>query len=209
MRLEILVEELSAEAALRALLPKIVGAEVGFEIRVFRGKADLLDKLPRRLAGYAGWIHEADTRIVVLLDRDDNDCAVLKQRLEQMASAAGLPTRAMATSPEQVLFLPRIAVEELEAWFLGDVPALRKVFPRVPGSLAQRVPFRDPDAVTNTWEALERLLRRHGYQTTGLRKVETATAIAPHMDVEANRSVSFTVFRNGVRWLAGVSDAAT
>lgn len=37
--LEILVEELSAEFALRSILPKIVPGEV-FEIRVFRGKPD-------------------------------------------------------------------------------------------------------------------------------------------------------------------------
>ncbi|MGQ0775389.1 MAG: DUF4276 family protein [Pseudonocardiales bacterium] len=64
MNLEILVEERSAEHALRALLPRIV-PEVDFEIRVFQRKTDLLKKLPDRLKGYAAWITQSDTCLIV------------------------------------------------------------------------------------------------------------------------------------------------
>jgi hypothetical protein len=74
LALEVLVEERSAEAALRFLLPRIVPG-IPFRIYAFQGKRDLLSKLPHRLRDYAGWIAAADIRVVVLLDRDDDDCA--------------------------------------------------------------------------------------------------------------------------------------
>lgn len=40
------------EELLRALLPQVLGG-IDLEIRRFGGKADLLKKLPERLAGYA------------------------------------------------------------------------------------------------------------------------------------------------------------
>ena len=98
--------------------------------------------------------------------------------------------------------LNRIAVEELEAWFLGDVPALRAAYPRVPASLEHKDPYRDPDGITHTWEALERVLQRAGYFSTGLAKIEAARRIAGFMKVEPNRSRSFVAFREGLKALA-------
>ena len=201
--MEVLVEEQSAEKALESLLPKILGPDTQFAIRVFQGKADLLAKLPSRLAGYSTWVRDANTRIVVLLDRDDDDCLELKKRLETMAVDGGFVTPSTAHDGNAATLLLRIAVEELEAWFLGDVPALRAAYPRVPRSLGERAGLRDPDAVAGTWEALERVLKRHGYQVTGLRKVETARAVASAMNVEDNRSASFATFRDGLRRLVG------
>jgi len=90
MHIEFLVEEASAEAALRILLPKMIGDEVSFEIHVHQGKQDLLDTLPFKLRGYASWITD-DYRIVVLVDRDDDECRALKSKLEDYALQAGLP----------------------------------------------------------------------------------------------------------------------
>ncbi|MGH3864960.1 MAG: DUF4276 family protein [Pseudonocardiaceae bacterium] len=208
MNLEILVEERSAERALGMLLPRIVPG-VDFEIRSFRGKPDLLKKLPDRLKGYAAWITRADTYLVVLVDRDDDDCLALKAEMEQIAADAGLPTATAAPASGQAYVLNRIAVEELEAWFFGDVPALCAAYPRVPVSLGQQAKDRDPDAISGgTWEALEHLLQAGGYHRGGLAKVAAATEIAQHMNVDVNRSRSFQVFRDGVRRLvAGGSGA--
>jgi hypothetical protein len=191
-RLEVLVEEPSAEAALKALLPKIVPG-VAFEIISFNGKDNLLRRLPIRLRDYAYYWAQAGLRIVILLDRDDDDCTALKARLVEIANEAGLPVQA-------ALF--RIVIEELEAWFLGDVRALHTAYPRVPSSLGSQEKFRDPEAVPGgAWEGLEHVLRRHGYHKKGLRKVQAAADIAPHMDVENNRSQSFQAFRDGLRRL--------
>jgi hypothetical protein len=194
---EILVEELSAEFALRQLLPKIVpGAP--FVIRTFQGKPALLKKLPERLAGYATWPGVDHARIVVLVDWDDDDCVALRQQLDTVAMAAGFrPTGSRRA------VVNRIVVEELEAWFFGDIEALVAAYPRVPPSTARRSGFRDPDAIRGgTAEALERLLQRHGYHRAGLAKVTAAQDIARHMDADNNASRSFQVFRDGVRALA-------
>lgn len=197
--LEVLVEEPSADRALRLLLPKIVPG-VPFEIRDFRGKDGLLRELPRRLRGYRPWIDSASTCVVVVVDRDDDDCVALKSRLEQMAKEAGFRTESGPAGGAQIL--NRIVIEELEAWFFGDIPALKRAYPKVSPTLDKQARYRDPDAIAGgTWEALERVLREHGYHTTGLRKLEAATEIAEHMDVEANRSRSFQVFRDGLRRL--------
>lgn len=88
---EILVEEPSMEAALHELLPRILSG-ISFSIYPHQCKDELLDRLPARLRGYAAWLPD-DYRVVVIVDRDDDDCHELKQRLEKMARDAGLPTR--------------------------------------------------------------------------------------------------------------------
>jgi hypothetical protein len=159
---EVLVEEASMEAALRILLPNMLGDGITFQVYPSNGKHDLLDNLPNRLRGYQAWLPET-WRIVVVVDRDDEDCDVLKQRLEHIARAAGLTTKTSAAdAPWQIV--NRLAIEELEAWFFGDMDAVRALYPRVPETLEQRAGFRDPDAIRGgTWEALERILQRAGY----------------------------------------------
>jgi hypothetical protein len=196
MHIDSLVEELSAEAALSEILPKILGGGASYAIHVHQGKRDLLKKLPDRLRGYAKWL-PADWRIVVLIDNDADDCLKLKGVLEESARAAGLRARSDKNRRTGIQVINRIAVEELEAWFFGDVEALCAAYPRVPATLAQRAKYRNPDAITGgTWEALERVLQRAGYFKAGLAKIEAARSIARHMDPERSRSRSFCCFRN-------------
>jgi len=137
--LEFLVEEPSLEAFLRVALPRMIPSSCSFNIHAYQGKPDLLRKLHQRLRGYRRWIPPS-YRIVVLVDRDDQNCHI-----------------------------PR------------------------------RVGYRDPDAIKGgTWEAFERIMKKHGYFTTGLRKTEAAEAIAAHIDPDRNQSGSFAVFRNVV-----------
>jgi hypothetical protein len=93
----------------------------------------------------------------------------------------------------------RLAVEELEAWFFGDWQAVKAAYPKVSASVPEKQGYRDPDAIQGgTWEALEKVLKRHGYFQTGLRKIEAARSIAQHMVPERNRSKSFQVFRDAI-----------
>lgn len=189
------------ERAIQHLVPRIVPS-VPFDVQVLNGKETLIKKLPDRLRGYAKWIEAANTKILVLVDRDDDDCRELKLRLDKIAMQAGLRING-------IQILNRIVVEELEAWFFGDVPALCKVYPRIPPSLGEQVAYRDPDQISGgTWEALARVLKKHGYHSSALSKINVATEIAVHMDVECNRSRSFRAFRDGLRRLvSGGSDA--
>jgi hypothetical protein len=198
---ELLVEEPSMEAALRVLLPRLV-ADASFEVHAYQCKDDLLDKLPKRLQGYSTWL-PVDWRIVVVMDRDDDNCDSLKQRLEQMAADAGLQTRTGAGHGDYQL-VNRLAIEELEAWYFGDWNAVKAAYPRVPDAIPRQAKYRDPDAIRGgTWEAFERVLQRAGYFRSGLRKIEAARAVAEHWDPDANRSHSFIIFRDVVREMTG------
>jgi Domain of unknown function (DUF4276) len=198
MHLEVLVEERSAEAALISLLPKIVGPGVSFAIYPHRGKSDLLAKLSQRMRGYARWL-PADWKILVLIDADGHDCLPQKDALEGVIHASGLLTRSSRGAGRGFQVSSRIAVEELEAWFFGDIEALCAAYPGLPASLASQAPYRDPDAIRGgTWEALERELQRAGYYPGGLAKIKAAREIALHMDPARNRSRSFQAFRAGL-----------
>lgn len=173
-------------------------------IRTFRGKPDLLKKLPGRLAGYATYASASGIGVVVLADRDSEDCIELKGRLEKLARDVGLMTLTSATPFAPATVANRVAVEELEAWFFGDVRAVASAFPGVPASLGEKAAYRDPDQIGGgTAEAFEKVIQDHGHHRAGLNKVQAATAVAAHMDVEANRSRSFVTFRDGVRRLVG------
>ena len=90
-------------------------------------------------------------------------------------------------------------IEELEAWYFGNWEAVRQAYPKVSPTVPDRARYRDPDGVRDTWEAFERILKRHGYFSTGLRKIEAARAIAEHVDPAGNRSGSFSVFHRTLR----------
>jgi hypothetical protein len=199
--LEFLVEEPSAEAALSHLVPKVLGSDFSFGVYPFQGKQNLLKNLPARLRAYRRWLPE-DSGIVVLIDADGRDCREQKALLEGAAQQAGFLTRGSRRGRLEVL--NRLAIEELEAWFFGDVSALCEAYPGVSPSLGERAAYRDPDTILGgTWEALERVLQKAGYHRGGLVKIRAAREISACMEPDRNRSRSFHVFRQGLLDLVG------
>lgn len=201
MHVEFLVEEPSAEAALMEIVPKLLPPGTSFSVHPHQGKHDLIGILSKKLRGYSKWLPD-DWRVVVLIDLDDDDCGKLKRKLERMATKENLRTKTSARGRGSFQVLNRIAIEELEAWFFGDVEALRAVYARVPASLGATKAFRDPDAVRGgTWERLEQVLQKAGYHKGGLPKIDVARRVAKRMEPDRNRSRSFAVFRDGLRAL--------
>ena len=145
MHIEMFLEEPSAEAFLKEFMPKIVQPDTTWNPVVFQGKSNLLANLESRLKGYSSWMPD-DWRIVVLVDEDRQNCKKLKRKMEKAAMKADLMTKTMAGTDPFVV-LNRIAVEELEAWFFGDVSALCAAYPRVPATLAAKSQFREPDSI--------------------------------------------------------------
>ena len=155
-----------------------------------------------RLRGYRTWLPD-DGRLVVMVDRDDDDCQRLKAYLEASAERSGVRSRSRAGASRWHV-VNRIVVEELEAWYFGDWQAVRGAYPSVPSSIPNRARYRDPDAISGgTWEAFERLLKRHGYFKAGMPKIEVARRIAANTDPARNRSHSFGVFRDAVAEATG------
>jgi len=188
------------EVVLRTVLPRLLG-DISFEVYAHQCKHELLARLPARLSGYRRWIPD-DWRIVVVVDRDSDDCLHVKRRLERISGDAGFLTRSSAGGATYSV-VNRLAVEELEAWYFGDWQAVKAAYPRVSPAIPGKAGYRDPDAIRGgTWEQFERILRRAGYFTGGLRKIEAARAIAPHLTPGRTASRSFQVFCDAMREMA-------
>lgn len=198
MQIEMLVEEQSAEEALRHLLPRLLKNRARAKVINLGSKYKLLKVLQERLKAYAQRIAGGESlRVVVLVDRDDDDCEQLKAKLESMAAGAGLPTKSSPAAGEPFVVLNRIVIEELESWFIGDPLALRKAFTSLPRIEANTGIFRNPDN-GGSWEALHRFLKKHGIYKSSFPKIDAARRIAPYLDISANRSRSFQVFISGM-----------
>lgn len=191
------VEELSMEAFLKAWLPGFLPEDCTLGIYPYPGKHALLRKIGDRLRGYAAWM-PPEYRIVVVVDRDREDCADLKSALEHICESAGLRSRRAAGGPDWQV-ATRIAIEELEAWYFGDWQAVCTAFPGISAKVPSRAAYRDPDAIAGgTWEAFERILQKRGYFKQGLAKVQAAADIGRHIDPAGNRSRSFALFRDAI-----------
>lgn len=192
-----LLEEPSLEAALTELLPRLLG-DITWEVHQFGGKQRMLKLLPQRLTALSKYL-ESSHRVVVVLDRDNEECRKLKARVVEMATKARLREKGASTSWQVAV---RIAVEELESWFFGDWAAVQAAYPRVPVQVPNKADFRIPDEIKGgTCERLEKILKDAGYFPGGLAKIELARAVAPHMNPARNSSESFCSLRDLLRSL--------
>jgi len=114
------------------LLPRLVPS-LQFLCLPHAGKSDLEKSLVTKLRGW----REPGVRFVVVRDNDGGDCLTLKEKLAELCRSAGRPDT-----------LVRIACQELEAWYFGDLAAVGEAFGR-PGvvGLAGKARYRDPDIV--------------------------------------------------------------
>lgn len=209
MHIEVLVEDSSGEKLLAQLLPHILGEQGAphtWRLKAYKGigrippgltaKADpakriLLDQLPRLLQGY-GRTPGIDA-VVVVLDTDRRDC---KEFLKELKAVA----RRCQPVP-RILF--RLAIEEMEAWYLGDRAGLMQAYPRARREVLDRYV---QDSVCNTWELMADAVRvggaaaikKAGWPLPGQIKHEWAEKMGPFMRIDRNASPSFGKFRDGL-----------
>lgn len=113
-------------------------------------------------------------------------------------------TKSSAAPDKDFQVVNRIAIEELEAWFFGDIEALRAAYPKIPKNLQFKARFRNTDAIQGgTSEALSDLLIQKNYFTGRIHKPTVAHNIARHMEPSRNRSKSFQVFLDGLKACVG------
>ena len=186
-RIEILVEEPSIAEVLRVLLPKILPdnwlLDVNCFIRPHEGKQDLQRSLPRKISSAS----KRDIKIgfIIIQDQDSSDCKVLKQKLVDICNNAIVSNR-------NVPFKVRIVCHELEAWYLGDMNSIEKVFPSFHVSqYRNKKQFRNPDQCINPKNELKKIVGDYS-------QILTARSIASYMGVEDNKSRSFQCFIEGL-----------
>ncbi|RJP61390.1 MAG: DUF4276 family protein [Candidatus Auribacter fodinae] len=193
---EFLLEEQSAKEALEIILPKIIPPDrASFSLHGFNGKGDLLRKLERRLTGYRAWINDS-YKIIILIDSDNDDCHALKHQMEQLCRNANLFTKTYKNHDNSFSSITRIAIKELESWFLGAPYAIKAAYPRVPEKTISRLNSLNPDTIKRKPSTMLLSCLQDGgyYKIAYLPKVEVAKNISLHMDPMHNRSTSFKVF---------------
>ncbi len=219
MHLEILVEDSSGAKLLEFILPKLIGGEpalhtwrvhsykgIGRLPRDLTARADpskriLLEQLPRLLGGLSK--SAGIDAILVVLDLDRRDCRDFLRELASVAHSCGADTKAMF----------RLAIEEIEAWYLGDRNALLKAYPRAKAAVLRNY---NQDSTCGTWEVLADAIhpggaaqiKKRGWPLPGQLKHDWAEKIGPFMNVDENRSPSFSKFRDGLRRLTTLHEEA-
>ncbi len=212
MHFEILVEDASGKIVLESVLEKILntnGHDHSYRVIAYKGigripknlrgtidpqRRILLDRLPKLLRGYGKSLQDFTAAVVVVVDLDDKDCLEFKQEMLEILDVCN----------PQPITLFRIAIEEGEAWLLGDRNAVKVAYPCAKEQVLDNYV---QDSICGTWEKLADAVYQNGSQKliemgwphTGQAKCEWANNIAPHLDVEVNQSRSFQVFRDGIR----------
>jgi hypothetical protein len=180
-----LLEEPSAKDLLQGLLPRLVPEGSPIYYLVFEGKQDLEGQIVRKLRGW----RLPDSVFVVLRDQDAADCHVVKERLTSLVVESGRQPA-----------LVRVACRELEAWIVGDWPAVAVAFGRPSlGAQSSKEAYRNPDQLVRPVETLRKFIPEY-------QKRDGARRVGGLLDPDTNLSKSFRTFCSGVQQLvAGVA----
>ena len=161
----------------------------------------LLDQLPKLLNGYgktfANYPDDYPVAVILVCDLDSKNLDDFLQELKDVLEACHL-------KPETRFC---IAIEEGEAWFLGDIAAIKSAYPRAKDAILNSY---QNDSICGTWEKLAeavypgglQVLSKQGWQMIGKEKSKWAEEITPYMDVDNNNSPSFNFFKDKIQELA-------
>ncbi len=149
----------------------------------------LLNDLSTYLRGFNKSLSAFPSAIIIVLDNDDNDPIQLRCSLEAVANQNLI-------SVDHVFCL---AIEEVEAWLLGDEAAIISAYPNA--KLPQLRSYKQ-DSICGTWETLADIVYKGGqsamkkqpYYERGKIKIEWANSIGKHLNLEKNKSPSFNYF---------------
>lgn len=199
MHLEVCVEDASGKIFLESIFPRIIRKDVTWRVHGYRGIGRIprglqstenaehriiLDSLPKLIRGCANTPHVSALLIVV--DTDQKNCADFLAELRSVHD--------QVAPQANVVF--RLAIEEIEAWLLGDPDAIEAAYPNV---VKSKLASYKQDSICGTWEVLadavhpggSEALRNAGWPAPGQAKCRWAETIPPHMDFSANASPSF------------------
>ena len=217
--IEFLIEDKSGEIILEEIMKKYISSipnnyHIDYKIHGFKGigripklekvslvkTKRLLNDLPMYLKGMDASLNKMPYKkaVFVIIDADDNNCVNLKQNLVNMYEKLDIKT--------EVFFC--IAIEEIEAWLLGDKEALLKAYPSAKKNILQRY---IQDSICDTWEILADVVYRGGvnklkkdansYYEIGKFKCECAKNIAKELNINKNLSESFKYFIKKLNFL--------
>jgi hypothetical protein len=217
MHFEILVEDISGKSALDILVPRILGAKHTVRIHPYKGigripkklkpstdpqKRILLAELPKLVRGYgntfAAYPSNYPAVLIIICDLDDRCLSAFRKELLDLVNEC---------NPRPPTYFC-IAIEEGEAWLLGDMRAVKQAYPAAKDRVLNSY---TNDSICGTWEKLAdavfdggaQRLSKLNWWAIGKEKEVWAQTISPHIDIDNNLSPSFCYFRDKIRYLGG------
>jgi len=210
MYVQFLVEDYSGEVLIRAIIKKYNENSnniIEYDIKPYKGiggfkkgpnaeniKSDhLLTDLPKRLRAYNNNLkNRENTSIFIILDNDKRNTDDFRRKLTEIAE----------TNNIVIDYVYCIAIEELEAWLLGDINAVKAAYPKC--KIGAKYNEYKQDSICGTWEILADIIKSGtgrkskkestDYSEIGRLKSKWAEQIGIYLNIRDNRSPSFQYF---------------
>ncbi|MDR1736428.1 MAG: DUF4276 family protein, partial [Oscillospiraceae bacterium] len=157
----------------------------------------LLNDLEKRISAFnVEFKDNEDASLFVIVDNDTKDTEAFRVRLNEVSVRS-------CVSIDHVYC---IAVEETEAWLLGDMAAIQSAYPQHYDRILSKHAQYTQDEIRKggTWEFLAEMLTKNGFKhfkrinptsaDVGRVKSEWAERIGAHLDIRGNVSPSFQYF---------------
>ncbi|MBQ8707225.1 MAG: hypothetical protein IJ523_03970 [Succinivibrionaceae bacterium] len=211
MHFQFLVEDVSSAVLIKKVMDTIIGKHIKntYNCKSFKGighfikkntaketrTGKLLNDLATYMRGFQRSLQGISASLIVVLDNDDKDPQEFQKSLQNIAK----------TNSINMDYVFCIAVEEVEAWLLGDEAAIRKAYPDYKKKILHDY---KQDSICGTWELLADVVykggmqeiqkRKMSYMEIGKLKSEWADKISDQMTFEVNKSPSFQNFYKAI-----------
>ena len=217
MFVQFLIEDMSGAKLIEAIMGKIMmeysTIKIDYNVRSYKGignfrkgkdarnikSEQLLGDLPKRLRAFnVEFKNKDDVALFIVIDNDIRKTDVFRAQLENISK----------TNNITIDHVFCIAVEEMEAWLLGDISAIIAAYPKIRDRIATKHSQykQDEIRVEGTWEFLADMLTKNGFQRfkkdnpscsdIGKNKSEWMELIGKHLNIRKNVSPSFNYFIN-------------
>lgn len=188
MFLHIFTEEASFKTMADYVIPQLLPEGAEFQVYIHQGKQDLEKALKTTVPVIS---RMPDSRILITRDKDTADCKQLKNNLLKIIEGKC-----------QCPYLIRIICYELECWYLGDLQAIKAVYPRFsPDKYINSSVFRNVDKIQNAPEKILKIVPELG-KREHLPKLEFSRRVSAHLNIARNTSTSFRHFVSAIRKLS-------
>lgn len=207
MYFQFLIEDQSSGALIEILMNKIASSNsnVQYNCKSFKGiggftpkntiketkTGKLLNDLATYLRGFNKSLKGSPAAIIVVLDNDDRDPTQFEGELKNVAEQNMI----------DIDYVFCIAIEEVEAWLLGDTDAVMQAYPQAKTAVLHTY---KQDSICGTWEILADAVYSGGYDKfkkectsfvdVGRCKMEWSRNIGNYMNINSNKSPSFNRF---------------
>lgn len=213
MHLHFMVEDQSGEKLVDIIAKKLCSSNpaVTYETKGYKGLGGFTPKntatethtgkLLNNLATVLDGLNRAYSKnpnypfaVIVVVDNDNRDTNAFRAEMEAVAQKKNVTI-------DHVFC---IAIEEIEAWLLGDIEAVKAAYPHAKMDVIRGY---QQDSICGTWEKLAeavykgglKKLKKQGSFEIGKMKCEWAEKIGAKMVIDKNESPSFQFFVSEIR----------